>query len=95
MKKFLILHYGFEKPTPEDMEGWNKWFTSLADRKVEQSGFSGGKEITGSGTSDLPFASDSITGYTVIQAEDLDAATSIAKQCPIDLSTRVYEIRKH
>ncbi len=26
MKNFLILHYGFEMPTPEEMDAWNKWF---------------------------------------------------------------------
>ncbi len=26
VKKFLFLHYGFEKPTPEIMSAWGKWF---------------------------------------------------------------------
>ena len=26
MKKFVLLHYGFEKPTPEIMAAWGKWF---------------------------------------------------------------------
>ena len=55
-------------------------------------GFRGGREITVSGTSELPFRKDSITGYTIIQAEDLDEAEKIAAQCPIVSSTRVYEI---
>ena len=24
MKKFMTLHYGFEKPTPEEMGAWNE-----------------------------------------------------------------------
>ena len=26
MKKFMLLHYGFETPTPEIMGAWEKWF---------------------------------------------------------------------
>ncbi len=93
MKKFLILHFGFEMPTPEDMAGWNSWFASIADCQIERGHLPGGKEISDAGITDLPFGKDSMTGYTMIEAEDLDAATEIAKQCPYVLSTRVYEIK--
>ena len=93
MKNYLILHYGFEKPTPEEMGAWGKWFESIADKEVERGGFhAGGREISHSGTKDLPLAKDSITGYTVIKAENLDDAEKIAQGCPIVASTRVYEI---
>ena len=95
MPNYLILHYGFKKPTPEDMGAWNTWFQSIADRKVAQGGLPAGREITHESTTDLPFGEDSITGYTVITAETLDEAENIARECPIVLSTRVYEIRLH
>ena len=50
MKKFIVLHFGFEQPTPEDMAAWNNWFTLIADRQVEKGGLRGGQEITSSGT---------------------------------------------
>ena len=92
MKNYLILHYGFKKPTPEEMAAWNKWFESIADRQVEKGHLPGGREISHSGTKDLPFARDSITGYTVIKAENLDDAAKVTQECPIVDSTRVYEI---
>ena len=92
MKKYMILHYGFEKPTPEEMGAWNKWFESTADKTDSKGHFPGGREIFHDGTKDLPFAKDSITGYTVINAENLDEAQTIAQGCPIVASTRVYEI---
>jgi hypothetical protein len=95
VKDFLILHCGFEKPTPEQMGEWNQWFDSIADKQVDRGGFRGGREISSSGIKDLPFAKDSITGYTVIQAEDLDEAVKLAQECPIVASTRVYEVMKH
>ena len=92
MKNFLTLHYGFEKPTPEIMGVWGKWFESISDKMDSNGHFPGGRKISHGGTIDLPLAEDSITGYTIINAEDLDEAETIARGCPIIASTRVYEI---
>lgn len=89
----MLLHFGFEKPTPEIMDAWNHWFASIADRMVDQGGFSGGREISKNGTKDLPWSATSITGYNIIEAEDLDAAVRIAQENPFIDSIRVYEIR--
>ena len=32
MKRFMLLHFGFEKPTPEIMAAWDKWFEAVADK---------------------------------------------------------------
>lgn len=93
MKKFMFLHYGFEKPTPEIMNAWKVWFASISDKQTDQSGFSGGREISKSGTRDLPWNMDSITGYNIIEAESLDAAEEIARSNPFIASIRVYELR--
>ena len=93
MKRFMILHIGFEKPTPEIMGAWHKWSESIADMQVDQGGFSGGREISSSGTKDLPWGMESITGYNIIEAEDMDAAVKIAQGNPFIASIRVYEIR--
>jgi hypothetical protein len=93
MKKFMFLHFGFEKPTPEIMAAWKKWFESVADNTVENGGFHGGaREISHSGTKDLPMGVDSITGYSIINAESLDDAEKIAQDNPFIASIRVYEI---
>ena len=95
MKRFMLLHYGFETPTPEIMAEWGKWFESVADRAVEHGGFMGGREVSNGGTQDLPMGMDSITGYSVIEAESLDEAEAIAKENPFIASIRVYEVRPH
>jgi hypothetical protein len=57
----MLLHYGFEKPTPEIMAAWGKWFGSIADKTVENGGFHGAaREISQDGTQDLPMGMDSI-----------------------------------
>ena len=93
MKKFMLMHIGFEKPTDEIMKAWGAWFESIADRQVDQRGFAAGREISDTGTEDLPWGSGSITGYNIIEAESLDEAESIAKNCPYIASIRVYELR--
>ncbi len=108
MSKYMILHYGFEKPTPEIMAAWGKWFESIAPRTLDQGGFTGGKEISDAGSKDLPWGMESITGYNIIEAKDLDAAEAIASTIdaesleeaeriaasnPYIASIRVYEIR--
>jgi len=95
VKKFVLIHYGFEKPTPEIMKAWGAWFQATADQTVENIGFSGGREISASGTADLPWGMDSITGLSIIEAESLDEAEKIAQSNPYVASIRVYEVRGH
>lgn len=93
MKRFMLLHFGFEKPTPEIMEAWGKWFVSVADKSVDNGGFHGGaREISHNGTKDLPMGVDSITGFSIINAESLEEAEAIAGDNPYIASIRVYEI---
>ena len=94
MKNYLILHYGFEMPSEEDMAKWNAWFASIADVQVGQNGLMNGNQISVDGVKELPFGKESLTGYTLIQATSLEAATEIAKKCPIVLNTQVYEVRE-
>ena len=93
MKKYLLLHVGFEPPTPEVMESWNNWFASIKDVQVDMGGFSGGKEISHDGVKDLPFDLEALTGYNVIEAENMEEAEKIAANCPFITSIRVYEYR--
>lgn len=93
VKRYMLLHVGFEKPTPEIMAAWGEWFEAVADKTVEHGGFhSGAREISRSGTMDLPMGMESITGYSIIEAESLDAAEEIARDNPFIASIRVYEI---
>ncbi len=96
MKRYMLLHFGFEKPTQEIMAAWGKWFQSIADKTVENGGFhAAAREISRDGSSDLPMQADSITGYTIINAESIEEAEAIAKENPFIASIRVYEIVTH
>ena len=93
MNKYMLLTYGFEKPTPEIMEAWGTWFEEIKERIIDEPAhFSSGREISKSGTKDLPLALDSITGYVMIEAENLDEAEKLASTNPYIHSIRIYEI---
>jgi hypothetical protein len=93
MKKFMFLHFGFETPTPEIMKAWKAWFELISSKQVEQDGFSAGREISKNGVKNLPWDSESITGYNIIEAETLDAAEKLAQSNPYISSIRIYELR--
>ena len=93
MKKFVLAHYGYETPTQEIMDAWGAWFASYGDKIVETVGtFGAGIEISHAGSRDLPLNEEGATGYSIIEAESLDAAVAIAKDCPFITSIRVYEV---
>jgi hypothetical protein len=94
MSHNLILHFGFVKPSPDDMAKWNAWFESIANIQIDRGHLPAGREISAEGTKELPFARHSLTGYTMIEVENLDDAERIAAGCPFVDSTRVYEVKK-
>jgi hypothetical protein len=89
----MLLHFGFEMPTPEIMADWKKWFESIADKTEENGGFHGGaREISHDGTRDLPMSADSIMGYSIVKAASLEEAEQMAQGNPFIASIRIYEI---
>ncbi len=92
MKKFVLIHVGYETPTKEIMDAWMKWFGSIKEHIVDNGNpFGPGMEITSAGVKQLQHDKGAITGYTIINAESMDEAVKLAKSCPIITSMRVYE----
>lgn len=95
MKQFMLLHVGFESPTPEIMQAWRGWFEVNAERTLENVGLRNGREITKTGTRALAMGGEALTGYTIINAQDLDDAEEIARSNPFISGIRVYELIRH
>lgn len=95
MAKYLYLYCGFESPSDEFMQQWNDWFAKISDRTVNMGGLGNAREISDTGVAEQPFGPDSITGYSLIEAKDLDEATEIAKDNPYVASIRILEVREH
>ncbi|MGE0047091.1 MAG: hypothetical protein AB7J28_06155 [Hyphomonadaceae bacterium] len=91
----MLLHVGFETPTPEIMAAWGKWFAAAAPMAIDNAGLRGGREISRAGTTDLPMGRDALTGYTIINAESMDEAEALARANPFISSIRVYELVSH
>ena len=94
MKQFMILHVGFEMPTAEIMEKWNQWFADTKSCTLDMGGFNAGVELTKDGQSELGWDDQCLTGYSIIEAESLEAATEIASTNPFITAIRIYELRK-
>jgi len=92
MKKFVFLYFGFEPLTEEIKQAWGKWFASIGDKMVDSGNpFGAGREISHTETKELPMGMESITGYSIINAANIEEAQEIAQGCPIITSIRVYE----
>ena len=87
MKKFILAYQGGEDPKTDEegkimMNSWMAWFTALGSTIVD-GGFptkEGAQQIDGEmrvSNSSLP-----LSGYSVIQAEDMEEAIKVAKSCP-------------
>jgi hypothetical protein len=94
------------QPTPEQMEDymaqWKKWTDGIAAKNKLVGGNHlsvEGKVLRSKGViTDGPYVetSESIAGYIIIKAENLDDAVKIAEKCPIlqgeDTSVEVRQI---
>lgn len=106
MEKFALLYIGGE--VPDDMqeqnnEEWGDWLDMLGEKgALVDAGapFSeDGKVISNVDlVRDYDWQMDSaVTGYTIIQAEDIDAAVELAMTCPQlpeQYGSGMVEIRK-
>ena len=87
MPQYLITYFGGEKPSsPEEgnqqMSKFGAWISSLGSSAVSPANplkntntVNSDGSVTNSGTS-------SMSGFTIIEVDTLDAALSIAKECP-------------
>jgi hypothetical protein len=92
VKKFLMLFYGYETPTPEVMAAWSAWFAKVGDRFVDSGNPLGNcLEVTKTGKRDLSPDAGAATGYCMVSAASRAEAEELLEGCPIITSARVYE----
>ena len=65
-------------PTPQTRAAWQAWFGSMGDQLAD----TGKPVIARTALGDCSEESTELGGYSLIQADDLEAATAIAKGCP-------------
>lgn len=88
MPKFVFVYHGGTMPeTPEEgervMAAWGAWFQNMGDAVVDGGNpVSMSKTVTANGVEDNG-GPNPISGYTLVNVEDIDAACELAKGCPI------------
>jgi hypothetical protein len=81
-KYVLVYQGGAMAETPEAQEAamaaWGAWFGALGDGAVDWGAPFGQSAAVGGGA-----ATTVLTGYSIIQADDLAAAVAMGEGCPI------------
>lgn len=98
MTKYLLGYHGGGMPeTPEEgdkvMKAWNSWMGTLGPALVDGGNPSAAaKTIAASGKVSDGGGANPLTGYSIIEAKDLDDAVRLAKGCPILISGGSIEV---
>jgi hypothetical protein len=87
MANFLLTYHGGGMPETKEeqdqvMQAWNDWFAAIGAAVVDGGNpISQSKAISPDGS--VMDATSAPTGYSILQAESLDAAVELAKGCPV------------
>ena len=101
MANFIFAYHGGKKPdSPEEgakmMKRWNAWLEGLGTASIDPGNPVGmSKTVSSSGVADNG-GSNPLAGYSVVEADSIDAAVNMAKSCPfVEMGTiEVAEIIK-
>lgn len=87
MSNFLLVFHGGSMPESQEegakvMKAWTDWFAEIGDALVDGGNpASNVREIASNGS--VSTVQGGPTGYSIIKADDIDAAVKIAKGCPV------------
>ena len=97
MQSFIVLYNGPATPPDASHEGWPQWFQRAGEALVDVgSPMSGGFSVRTDGT--VADAATSLNGYSIVRAENRDAAAALLRDHPFlaggdDYSIEVFEVR--
>ena len=97
MPKFVFAYHGGSMPETEEesarvMAAWGQWMGEISGSLVDGGNPVGpSKTVTSSGVEDNG-GSNPLSGYTLVNADTIDAAVSMAKGCPIIASGGSVEV---
>ena len=98
MTKFLLVYHGGGMPESEEegarvMAAWGEWMTSVGQALADGGNpVSQAKTVATDGSISVGGGANPVTGYSVLEAEDLDQATALTKGCPIFASGGSVEV---
>jgi hypothetical protein len=72
-----------------------EWFNQVGDRMVDSGNpMTGGVEVTPDDVNEIELGTESFTGYSIVNAESMEAAVEVAKTNPMITSVVVYELAR-
>lgn len=98
MPKYLLAYHGGGMPESEKeqakvMAAWMKWFQKVGKDMVDGGNPIGRtKSIASTGRITNGGGKNPVSGYSIINAKDIDAAAKLAKGCPIVKSGGSIEV---
>jgi len=98
MPKYILAYHGggaaeSESEQAEVMAAWGAWLGSLGDAVVDSGNPTGASTtLKADGSASAGGGANPLTGYSLINATDLDGAVSLAKGCPIFASGGTIEV---
>jgi len=83
MARFVLVYQGGAMAETDEaqqaaMAAWGAWFGSLGPAVADAGAPFGASAAVGGGPSQT-----AITGYSILEADDLDAATKLGEGCPV------------
>jgi len=92
MTKFVLLYHGCAPPLPGRKAAWDVWLRRRAASFVSVGiAFGPGRLVTNEETFDLSLTSNPASGFSIVEAEHMDAAEQLLEGCPIADSVSLYE----
>lgn len=97
MANYVLVYTGGSTPESEEaqaaaMAAWGAWFGSLGDAVVDPGNPFGPSASIASDGSVTDGGASRLTGYSVVRADGLSAATTLSKDCPILSSGGAIEV---
>jgi hypothetical protein len=88
MTNYVLLYKGGGVPATEEeqqqvMAAWGAWYERLGQAVVDGGNPFGPSKSVGPDGTAADTAPSGMTGYSIVQADTLDAATELARSCPI------------
>jgi hypothetical protein len=87
MERFLIVYRGAPGDTPEasehNPERWTSWLNSLGSAVVDRGSLTHSSVEIPSRLIGPKLSSSSLSGYTLLQADDFNAVVRMTEACPI------------
>ncbi len=98
MAKYLFVYHGGNKPETDEekaqvMDAWGQWFGSMGSAVIDGGNPVGlSTTIHSNGKVENSGGSNPASGYSLIEATDLEDAIAKGKQCPIFASGGSLEL---